>query len=394
MNGDALMLESGYLDGKEILKYTIKDGGIPDTVTMGMMTNADISTLVPASVSSVDGTVTVTYLTDGLARLLSCLGKEIGYMRLTDFLAGICDAYLTASDHLIPENSLVPDPGMIYFDPVSGKIRMICLPVCGGIAGYSAGCAFSSVLKAARPDSEQTAAFIRASAAELDPGRPLSIHGFKVFVSSLRPSGAGPDGSDPSAAGSCGPEDEPGPCGSSGRGFFPGRGDVSVPGGPPGGDSPGRGLFSRGLPVPDRPAAGKKRRRGEGRRGGAADAFGEAKPAQAVSGDIPYLVRSSGGVIPVTLCRFRIGKDPSASDYTVEGNRAVSRRHAVIEGSGRSWTVTDCSSTNHTYLDGRRLVPGRKYPLSPGCSLRLADEDFTFCFRDGLFPEEDQHDKT
>lgn len=87
--------------------------------------------------------------------------------------------------------------------------------------------------------------------------------------------------------------------------------------------------------------------------------------------------KRTGEQVEVRGGEFRIGKD-TAADYSISDNKAVSRHHAVICCNGSTYSIRDENSTNHTYLNGRMLEPGRMEALSGGDVIRLADEEFEF----------------
>ena len=76
---------------------------------------------------------------------------------------------------------------------------------------------------------------------------------------------------------------------------------------------------------------------------------------------------------------FTIGKE-SVNDFTILNNKAVSRRHAVIEKINGTYYLMDKGSTNHTYLNGEMMDAERSYELSDQDSIRIADEEFTFYY--------------
>jgi len=51
--------------------------------------------------------------------------------------------------------------------------------------------------------------------------------------------------------------------------------------------------------------------------------------------------------------------------------RGVSRRHVVIQRTERGYEIIDLGSVNGTWLNNKRLVPHRHYPLASGSHLRL-----------------------
>jgi pSer/pThr/pTyr-binding forkhead associated (FHA) protein/S1-C subfamily serine protease len=70
----------------------------------------------------------------------------------------------------------------------------------------------------------------------------------------------------------------------------------------------------------------------------------------------------------------RIGRDPE-SEFPVSGESAkvVSSAHARLVHDGAKWWVEDLGSRNGTYLDGRRLVPGRREALEVGSVIGLGE---------------------
>ena len=50
----------------------------------------------------------------------------------------------------------------------------------------------------------------------------------------------------------------------------------------------------------------------------------------------------------------------------------MSRKHAKIRRTSTGYEVIDLSSTNGTWMDDKRLVPNKPYPLKSGSMLRLS----------------------
>lgn len=103
--------------------------------------------------------------------------------------------------------------------------------------------------------------------------------------------------------------------------------------------------------------------------------------AQAASGDegeTPYLLkrRKTSEEILIDKPLFRLGKSKSLCDYAVEDNILVSRLHVLIESREDGVYVMDEHSTNHTYVNGRRLTPEQWLKLRDGDELSLAGEQF------------------
>lgn len=89
----------------------------------------------------------------------------------------------------------------------------------------------------------------------------------------------------------------------------------------------------------------------------------------------------------LTLFRVSDGRAVPAMDGSILGrseeykvffddSRTVSRRHALVSLVEGKWNIEDLSSMNGTWINGKRLETGRRYPLKAGdiVSLSLACE--------------------
>ncbi|MFR5952905.1 MAG: FHA domain-containing protein [Coprococcus sp.] len=90
---------------------------------------------------------------------------------------------------------------------------------------------------------------------------------------------------------------------------------------------------------------------------------------------IPHFVRkSTGEIINITKPEFIIGKSKTKADYAIENNSAISREHCiVIQRDGVNY-IKDNNSTNHTYVNGVELQPGKEVLLKHKTEVRLGDE--------------------
>ena len=66
------------------------------------------------------------------------------------------------------------------------------------------------------------------------------------------------------------------------------------------------------------------------------------------------------------------------ADYTITGNRKVSRAHAVITRDKEKYFLEDLGSTNGTSVNGKKLRVGERMQLADGDSIMLANEKFEF----------------
>ena len=99
---------------------------------------------------------------------------------------------------------------------------------------------------------------------------------------------------------------------------------------------------------------------------------------------IPHIVRKkTGEVINITKPEFAIGKSKTKADYAIEDNSAISRVHCIIVQKDGVNYIKDNNSTNHTFINGVELQPGKEVLLKNKTMIQLGDEEFTFLLRKG-----------
>ena len=97
---------------------------------------------------------------------------------------------------------------------------------------------------------------------------------------------------------------------------------------------------------------------------------------------VPYLIRvNTSERIMLNKASFKIGKATRGVDYTVSGNGAVSRQHAIIIQRDGVCFIKDNKSTNHTYINGVAVEEGAEEILTHDSTITLGDEEFTFKIR-------------
>jgi hypothetical protein len=75
---------------------------------------------------------------------------------------------------------------------------------------------------------------------------------------------------------------------------------------------------------------------------------------------------------------FVLGRERSKADFSVPDNSAVGRRHAKIVNRDEKYFITDLSTTNFTFLNGKKLAPDIEAELHDGDKIKLANEEFVF----------------
>lgn len=97
---------------------------------------------------------------------------------------------------------------------------------------------------------------------------------------------------------------------------------------------------------------------------------------------VPYLIRvNTEERIMLSKLTFKIGKASRGVDYTVDGNGAISRQHAIILQKDGVCYIKDNKSTNHTYVNGHIVEDGVEEILTHDSMIKLGDEEFLFKIR-------------
>lgn len=83
-------------------------------------------------------------------------------------------------------------------------------------------------------------------------------------------------------------------------------------------------------------------------------------------------------VFSVTTENCKIGKRALMTDICIRNNPTVSREHCVIRFRDGEYYIEDMDSSNYTYLNGIRVMPGHPKKLQEEDRIRLSDEEFIF----------------
>ncbi len=88
--------------------------------------------------------------------------------------------------------------------------------------------------------------------------------------------------------------------------------------------------------------------------------------------------QSTGEEIVIRGNEYSLGRSETMTDYTISGNAAISRLHAVIKVEGQQCAIIDQNSSNRTMLGNKELTPLVEYIIKDGDIITLADEQFLF----------------
>lgn len=87
---------------------------------------------------------------------------------------------------------------------------------------------------------------------------------------------------------------------------------------------------------------------------------------------------ADGESVAIYEGEFVVGKGFEDVSYRIDGNPNISRRHAMITRSYNDYYIEDLNSTNGTYVNGVKLVPGKKQILQMNDIILLGNEQLVF----------------
>jgi hypothetical protein len=105
------------------------------------------------------------------------------------------------------------------------------------------------------------------------------------------------------------------------------------------------------------------------------------KPVQnsSVPKAMPYIVRvNTGERTMINKAVFKVGKATRGVDYTVKGNGAISKIHAIFYQREDGYYLKDNKATNTTYVNGTALGENEEVKLKNDSTIDIGGEDFIF----------------
>lgn len=94
---------------------------------------------------------------------------------------------------------------------------------------------------------------------------------------------------------------------------------------------------------------------------------------------MPYIVRvNTGERVMINKPVFKLGKATRGVDFSITGNGAISRVHAIINTKDSGCYLKDNKATNATYVDGVKLEENQEVKLRNDSTITLGGEDFLF----------------
>lgn len=98
------------------------------------------------------------------------------------------------------------------------------------------------------------------------------------------------------------------------------------------------------------------------------------------SDTLRFTIVSSGETKEFNKSEVNVGRDPS-NDYHLDGKSYIARRQATFLYERQMWFLRDNNSTNGTYINGKRLEPGKKYQLTTNDEISFAKQETVIFYK-------------
>lgn len=86
----------------------------------------------------------------------------------------------------------------------------------------------------------------------------------------------------------------------------------------------------------------------------------------------------NGDKLEIRVQEILVGRDQNSCNFWIAGNSNIGRKHAKFSVKNGTTFISDCNSTNGTFVNGTKLQPNVEVALKDGDKVMLADEEFRF----------------
>lgn len=143
-------------DANTYLVYKFQEDDVPDTLSLGMMANNQITGLLPAVFTQMNDQKYVKYNVSSKVALPQYFKRRIGKKQLLELFLNIIDLLLSIEEYMIPVSELCLEMDNVYVNERTGKAELICLPVVNKTVGSVEPVQFfKSIMFEFQPESEE-----------------------------------------------------------------------------------------------------------------------------------------------------------------------------------------------------------------------------------------------
>lgn len=168
------------------LVYTLSPEEEIDTMSLGMLTNNDISGLARTIFTQMDDRRYIKYNVSAKVSAKQFLFGPLNKKRLLGFFTGIANAIISAEDYMINENSILLMPDYIFSDVATCETVLICLPIEGININTVDPCRFfRDVMYTTQFDQTENCDYVAKIINYLNSSSSFSLTDFKALLVSM-----------------------------------------------------------------------------------------------------------------------------------------------------------------------------------------------------------------
>lgn len=405
--------------GKRYLVYERKSEDALDVLTLEMIRNNKVKGLAPFTCIQIDEKMLMKYDITGLISIREYLSGVVGRQKLLDILEKISDVLIEAEEYLLEISSYVFEENYVYVLPKMGQVVMIVLPVAREM--QSQEIFFKKLLLNVQYDQKEDCSYVAGLINFLSGTDHFSVYKFKEQLDALKgqktlhnlPESLEraytfkeeekhrekvdipvSDIMDQGSAVSASEENQKEPVKKSflKKIFGKKEKDLSFSGI----EIPGRdhltdggeesGISKEQLIIPEQKVDLDEKKVEQKDFGGTvfidegeAETFFFGKNQKEAKQKYFLQRCRTQETYEIAGDKVRIGRNPSASEICISGNRGIGRVHAIFYVRDETVYIADNNSKNKTFVHGVQINPqDEPYRLHSGDRIWLGDEEFEF----------------
>lgn len=167
----------------ELIYNVIEDEKI-DNVSVGMMKNNDIKSLLPMDIILHDSIIEFKYKTETKKTMNKYLCEELTKEELLNIFGNICEAMIDIEEYMLSDSQIVLDNEYIFTD--NGNIKMILLPISNRKFSISISDFFKNLLLDMMVKNDKAAYFAPDISRQLSDKENFSYNKFLKLISELK----------------------------------------------------------------------------------------------------------------------------------------------------------------------------------------------------------------
>lgn len=167
------------------LVYKIGDADSVDSMSLGMITNNQITGLAPTVYTQLDTNRYIKYNVSAKISVKQFFSGSVNKRRLLGVFNGIVAAMLSAEDYMIEDSMILLDTDYIFADVSTCETVLICLPIQSEIERTDLGAFFKNIMFNTQFDQTENCDYVAKIINHLNSTPVFSLLQFKAVLDEL-----------------------------------------------------------------------------------------------------------------------------------------------------------------------------------------------------------------